>query len=115
MDPVTIAMLGMGVMNAAQNQRNAEDQKAEKVAAIRYRPWSNIGVPNAQPANPWGDLAQAGGAALGYEQNKEAAGLRKKLMEAQIAAINRGQSPYGLLRGDGSTDLHGNGAFKDYA
>lgn len=110
MDPITIAMLGMGAMNAYQNMSNAKDSKDQRAAAIRYSPWNKIPVNDYEPANPYGDMAQAGGAALGYEQNKERSALQKDLVKAQIAALNRGQNPY-VLRGDGSADLYGNRAF----
>lgn len=89
MDPITIAMLATTAMSAMQNKKNADQAKKEKVAAIRYSPWSKIGIPEAPPANMWGDLAQGGAGALGYEQNKEAMLLNKQLKEAQIKALNR--------------------------
>ena len=93
MDPITIAMLGMGGLSAIQNMSNAKDSKEQRAAAIRYSPWNKIPVNEYKPANPYGDMAQAGAGALGYEQNKEAALKRDQLTDAYIRALDKGNAP----------------------
>jgi len=102
MDPITIAMLATSALSTMQNMRNAKDQKNQREAAIRYSPWSKIPINEAEPANPYGDLAQGGMAALSYSQNKDLAASQKALKDAQTKAAlagaagnvpNMGQGP----------------------
>lgn len=98
MDPITIGMLGLGGFSMLHNLD--KEQRDRKLAAEtqRYSPWTGLRANPIEQANPAGDLAQVGAGALGYEQNKEAMGLRKQLTEAQIKAINRGGNPYSSQR-----------------
>lgn len=59
----------------------------------RYSPWTQLRAQPIEHANPAGDLAQGYAGYIGQQQNDEAAGLRKKLTEAQIRAIDRYNQP----------------------
>lgn len=113
MDPVSIGMLAMGGLSMLQNINKEQRDRQLASATQRYSPWTGLKAQPIEAANPAGDLSQAGAGALGYQQNQESAGLRKQLMQAQIGALNRGGNPYGMLRGNGSTDLYGNGQFSN--
>lgn len=113
MDPITIAMLGMSGLQMIHGIDKENRDRQLAAATQRYSPWTGLKANPIEAANPVGDLAQGGAGALAYEQNKESAALHKKLVEAQIGALNRGQYPWGVLRGNGSTDLYGNGAFSN--
>lgn len=89
MDPITIAMLGMGALNMIQGANKEKRQTELAAATQRYSPWTKLQAQPIESADPVGNLAQAGGAALGHEQAKEASGSRDELRRAQIAALNR--------------------------
>jgi hypothetical protein len=90
MDPVTIAMLGLGAANMVSNMSKEQRQRKLAAETQRYSPWTNLRANQVEEANPAGDLAQTGASILGYQQAQEAADLRKQLTQAQIAALGRG-------------------------
>ena len=111
MDPITIAMLGMGALNAVQNMSKEDRQTKLASATQRYSPWTGNKAQPIEYANPAGDLAQAGGGALAYNQNVDSAQLRKALTMAQISSLNRGGSQPYRNRDAGGTDYWQNGQF----
>lgn len=106
MDPITIGMLAMGVLNTLGNKKKEEQTRFLSSVDQRLSPWLKGSPRQVEYADPWGDLSQTGAGVLGYQQGKEAADLRKRLVEAQIDAIEKGQSPNGFMM-DGSNDLWG--------
>lgn len=99
MDPITLGMLGMSGLNMIQNVNQAARDRTLQAAKERYSPWTGLKGQDPQVANPVGDLAQGGAAALGYAQQKKLTDSNDRLREAQIQALNRTNNPYGRIRG----------------
>ena len=107
MDPITIGMLAMGILNTLGNKKKEEQTRFLSSVDQRLNPWLKGSPRQVEYADPWGDLAQTGAGVLGYQQGREAADLRKRLVEAQIGAIGGGRQPQAVMMGDGSNDLWG--------
>lgn len=114
-------MLIMGALSAKQNADAAQRQTELDSNTQRYSPWTRMplgGTGEVHTADTAGTLAQMYAGYQGQKQMGVDTSYRRRLMEAQIAALNRSpnsqtSNPYSPLRGDGSTDLYGNGAFSN--
>lgn len=88
-------MLIMGAMSAfsaKKNNDNAIQQTQLDAANQRYSPWTRMGLSQTgevHDPNTMGTLAQTYGAYQGQQQNNQRAASQQKLMDAQIAALNR--------------------------
>jgi hypothetical protein len=89
--PMLILAAGQAVSDMGKESR----QRQLAASTQRYSPWTGLKANEIEEANPIGTLAQGYGAYLGQTQNNDSNALKKQLMQAQIRAMDRGQSnPY---------------------
>ncbi len=91
MDPITIGMLGFGALNAESDLQREKRQTKLASETQRYSPWTGLRANDVAPANPIGDLAQAGAGALAYNQDQKVLQGNQALQAAQIAAMGSGK------------------------
>lgn len=108
-------MLIVAALSAAEKADASQRQTKLNSVTQRYSPWTKMGTQGTgevQDPNTAGTVSQALGSYYGQNQKDAQAAAQQKLMDAQIRALDRGQgNPWSGLRGSGSTDLYGNGAY----